>query len=864
MDSQRPRHTPRHSATYQVTAWVRLVAGEMPTQIRVTMQRTVSGSNSFDSIASSSATGVTDAAWVQLSGLYSFGGNDPSALLLYIESSSATASYYVDDFSIVKIADPPGPPSNTNGLVSTFESGATEGWGPRTGVESVTVTSADAHSGANSLLTTNRTAAFRGVAVNVTNIMFNGSRYKVSLWAKLAPGEAPTQLRVSLQRNAGTISTFHQVVGNTNVTSGAWVRLTTTYDVALANSSLILYVESAPNQPSPLSSFYIDDVQITFVPPPTIEPDLPSVFQAYADFFPVGAAVTPLEITGVHADLLKKHFNSITSGNDFKWDATEPAEGTFRFTNADAQVSFAQANNIIVRGHTLLWHNQIPAWVFTDPVTGATMQPSEANKALLTQRLQNHIRGVAGHFVGKLYAWDVVNEVIDENQPDCLRRSTWYNILGPQYLDIAFQTAREVDPNAKLFINEFNSAFGSKRACYFNVVRDLKARGVPVDGVGHQMHNNFEFPPVQGFIDTINMFATLGVLQHVTEMDVNIYSGSANTSIPNYDEIPLDRHVRVGYHYRDYFEAFKKLKDKIQSVTVWGLADDNTWITSSGRVNAPLLFDDQLKKKFAYWGVIDPLQLPGADLSTDVSADSNTALSGHDLSYTITVRNNRDNDQEPFLPTDDDLPADNVSLTDAIPAGTVFKSLSAPAGWSCAKPAAGGAGQVNCTASSLAAGASAQFNLTVTVVCPTPNNTEIVNSATAASTTRDPNTAPNNTASVNVQVSNPPPVISGLSVDKPVLWPPNHMMVPVTLRYSVSDNCDASLKPVITISSNEPVDGTGDGATSPDWEVIDAHHVLLRAERAGNGSGRIYTITLTVTDSAGSSSSSSVTVNVPH
>jgi hypothetical protein len=392
----------------------------------------------------------------------------------------------------------------------------------------------------------------------------------------------------------------------------------------------------------------------------------------------------------------------------------------------------------------------------------------------------------------------------------------------------------------------------------------LKARGVPVDGVGHQMHNNFEFPPVQGFIDTINMFATLGVLQHVTEMDVNIYSGSANTSIPNYDEIPLDRHVRVGYHYRDYFEAFKKLKDKIQSVTIWGLADDNTWLNSSGRINAPLLFDDQLKKKFAYWGVIDPLQLPGADLSTDVSADSNTALSGHDLSYTITVRNNRDNDQEPFLPADDDLPAENVSLTDAIPAGTVFKSLSAPAGWSCATPAAGGAGQVNCTAALLPPGASAQFNLTVTVVCPTPNNMEIVNSATAASTTRDPNTAPNNTGSVNVQVSNPPPVISGLSVDKPVLWPPNHMMVPVALRYSVSDNCDASVKPVITVSSNEPLDGTGDGDTSPDWEVIDANHVLLRAERAGTGSDRIYTITLTVTDSAGSSSSSSVIVRVPH
>src|SRR5262245_46746952 len=501
-------------ATYQVTAWVRLVAGESPTQIRVTMQRTVSNSNNFDTIASSSATGVTDAAWTQLTGLYAFTGNDPTALLLYIESSSATASYYVDDFSIVKLADPPGPPPNTNGLVSTFESGATEGWGPRIGGQSgeiVTVTSADAHSGANSLLTTNRTAAFRGPAVNVTNIMFNGSPYKLSPSANLAPGEFTTQLRVSLQRNAGTISTFHTVVGNTTVTSGAWVRLTTTYDVALANSSLFLYVESEANQSTPLSSFYIDDVQITFVPPQTIEPDLPSVFQAYTEFFPVGAAVIPAEITGVHADLLKKHFNSITSGNDFKWDATEPADGAFRFTNADAQVSFAQANNIIVRGHTLLWHNQIPAWVFTDPVTGVTMQPNEANKALLTQRLQNHIRGVAGHFAGKLYAWDVVNEVIDENQPDCLRRSTWYNIIGPQYLDIAFQTAREVDPNAKLFINEFNSAFGSKRACYFNVVRDLKARGVAVDGVGHQMHKNFEFPPVEGFIDTINMFSKLEV-----------------------------------------------------------------------------------------------------------------------------------------------------------------------------------------------------------------------------------------------------------------------------------------------------------------------------------------------------------------
>jgi endo-1,4-beta-xylanase len=846
-------------ATYQVTASVRLVAGQSPAPITVTMQQTPvgGGGNQFVTVASNA--NVTDGAFVTLTGLYSF-GSDMTGLLLYVESSNATVSYYLDNFSVTLLAPPPGPPPNTAGAASDFEDNTTQGWAPRIGRETLTVTTADAHSGGASLLTTGRQAAFDGPSFNVTNVMFNGSRYRISLWVKLAPGEPSSQLRVSIQRNLGPTTSFHTVIGNTTVTADQWVNLRTNFDLSLANQTITLYVESASGTPS----FYIDDFTITFIPPPSIEPDLPPVFQAYADFFPVGAAVTPLEITGVHADLLKKHFNSITSGNDFKWDATEPAEGTFRFTNADAQVSFAQANNIMVRGHTLLWHNQIPAWVFTDPVTGGVMQPSDANRALLTQRLQNHIRGVAGHFAGKLYAWDVVNEVIDESQPDCLRRSTWYNIIGPQYLDIAFQTARDVDPNAKLFINEFNSTFGAKRTCYFNVVRDLKERGVPVDGVGHQMHNNFEFPPAQGFIDTVNMFDTLGVLQHVTEMDVNIYSGSANTSIANYDEIPLDRHVSVAYHYRDYFEAFKKLRDKIQSVTLWGLADDNTWITTSGRVNAPLLFDDQLKHKLAYVAVMNPLDLPGADLSTSVVAGSNTVVSGRDLSYTITVTNNQDTDQEPLLATDDDLPAQSVSLTDAIPAGTVFKSLSAPAGWSCTTPAVGGAGSVNCTVATLAPGASAQFNLKVKVACPTSHNTEIVNSATVASTTRDPNVAPNNTASASVLVSNPPPVISGLSVDKPALRPPNHKMVPVKLSYNINDNCDPCLVPTITITSNEPVNGTGDGDTSPDWQVIDAHHVMLRAERSGNGTGRIYTITLTVTDSAGSSTSSSVTVSVPH
>jgi endo-1,4-beta-xylanase len=835
------------SATYQVTAWVRLAAGTPATQLKITGFRNLASGSNFDSVASSSATGVTDSAWTQLTGLYAFAGDDPTALIFYIESASATASYYVDDFSVVKIADPPGPPTNTTGLNTSFDDGTTEGWKPRIGDETLTVTPADSHSAPNSLLTTGRTTAFRGPAFDVTNIMFNGSRYKVSLWAKLAPGEQPGQLRVSLQRNAGTLSTFHTVIGNTNVTANAWVRLTTTYDVALANSSLILYVESDTS----LASFYIDDVQITYVPPPVIEQNIPSLKDVLKDDFLIGAGgVTPLEISGVHGDLLKKHFNSMTSGNDMKWDATEPSEGNFVFTNADAQLAFAQSNGIMMRGHTLLWHQQIPAWVFTDPTTGAAMLPTEANKALLIQRLQNHIRGVAGHFAGKLYAWDVVNEVIDESQPDCLRRSPWYNIIGPSFIDIAFQTARQVDPNALLFINEFNSTFDPKRTCYFNLVKDLKTRGIPIDGVGHQLHDNFEFPPVQTLIDTVNQFATLGVQQHVTEMDVNIYSGSANTSIANYDEIPFGRHVKVAYHYRDYFNAFKQLKGKITSVSTWGLADDNTWLNQSGRINAPLLFDPQLLHKLAYTAIVDPLDLPGADLAITQTANANSVLSGGSITYTSTITNNGHD------------AASNVTLLEALPSSTTFQSLTVPASWTCTTPAVGSGGQVNCTVASMDNGATAQFILVIGVPCATANGTQIVNSAAVSSVTLDPNTAPNNTASVAVTVSNPPPSIHNMFLSRYILFPPNKRLEDVFVSYKVSDNCDASITPVITVKSNEPVTAFGD-KTSPDWVVVNSHQVKLRAENNRFDRGpRVYTVTVTAIDSAGGTDSESQQVFV--
>lgn len=845
-------------ATYQVTASVRLAAGEAATTLTATVQQTPAGGGGNQFVAVAQNANVTDAAWVTLTGLYSF-GTEMSGVLFYIEAASATASYYVDNFSITLLAPPPGPPPNTTGIATDFETNTTEGWASRIGVEVVTVTSADQHSGSNSLLTTNRAAAFQGPAIDVTNVMFNGSRYRISLWAKLAPGQPASALRVSLERRLGTVTSFHTVIGNTNVTSDQWVNLRTMFDLSLVNQRLILYVESN----SASSSFYLDDFRIEFVPPPVAEPDIPSVYQNLAEHFRVGAAVYQGDLTGEHAVLLTKHFNSITSENDMKWGTLQPAEGNFNFTNADAQVSFGRANNMHVRGHTLVWHQQTPAWVFND-ASGNPMAPSPENRALLLQRMETHIREVVSHYRDDIYAWDVVNEVIDPSQPDGFRRSQWFNIIGPEFIERAFQIAHEVDPEALLYINDFDTTNVTKRQFLFDLINDLKSRGVPIHGIGHQMHNNIDFPSSQAIIDTINMFDGLGLRNEVTELDVSIYSGSSTTIFDDYSIIPQDLFIRQGYRYGIFFDAFRQLQGKIDSITFWGQADDHTWLTTSGRVNGPLLFDQSLKKKFAYWGVIDPLQLPGADISTSISIDSNTVLSGRSVSYAITVRNNQDLDLDDFLPDDDDLPAADVSMTSVIPAGMVFNSLTVPAGWSCTTPSVGSGGQVNCTIASLDAGASAQFNLSLTTACSTSSGTRIVNSATSVSTTRDPNTAPNNTASASLKVINKSPVISGLRVDKPVLQPPNHRMVDVKLIYDIHDNCDEGLVPVITITSNQPVNGHGDGNTAPDWEAVDAHHVRLRAERTPHcREDRKYTIKLTVTDSAGSSTSRSVVVTVP-
>jgi endo-1,4-beta-xylanase len=243
------------------------------------------------------------------------------------------------------------------------------------------------------------------------------------------------------------------------------------------------------------------------------------------------------------------------------------------------------------------------------------MTPSPENKALLLRRLENHIRAVVAHYKNDVYAWDVVNEAIDPAQRDGLRRSPWFLIAGRDYIDAAFRVAHEVDPEAKLYINDYNTTDLPKRAFLYKLVRDLRGHGVPVDGVGHQMHSTIQAPSARAVVKTIDLFSSLGVDNQITELDVSVYTDETS----RYATIPDELLLRQGSQYRAYFDAFRKLKGKISSVTLWGLADDHTWKKGFPirRLDLPLLFDEQLQTKSAFWAIVDPAHLPMSRAAAD-------------------------------------------------------------------------------------------------------------------------------------------------------------------------------------------------------------------------------------------------------
>lgn len=621
-------------ATYQITGYLRLTSGESAGSANFTIRRSdssCSGGTCYDTIGSYTVA-VSASGWTQIGGTYTASTTE-TGLTLYAQLVGATTaqSFYLDDVVVNEIAGPPGGPQDNSGITTTFEDGGADGWTSRAG-STLTNSTADAHGGAHSLLVTGRTAAYDGPQISVSNKMYNGSTYSISVWVKLAPTATQSDtIRLSLQTTLAGTTSYHTVVGNTPTPQGTWVHLTTsTYNMAYAYDpgAAYLYVESS----SGTQSFFIDDFQLTYIPPAQIQADIPSIYQTLADYFPVGAEIDSTDLTGPHAQLLKKHFNSIVSGNDMKWSSTEAVEGTFTFTAADAQVTFAQSNNLKVRGHNLVWATgqQTPAWVFLEADGRTPLAASNpADVALLTQRIQNHIKNVVQHFGSKTYVWDVVNEPLDASQPDCLAHGPFYQVLGKSYLDVAFQAARLYAPaGTLLYVNDYNTTYANRLACLVGLVQDLRSRGIPIDGVGHESHNHIDGPSASDMVNAVNTIANAfpGIDQQVTELDVSVYRGSDNASNygANGGTVPPALIAEQGWLYEQYFNAFRQLKGKLSAVTIWGMADDNTWLDSFpiNRLDLPLPFDTGLQAKPAYWGIVDPTQLPGYGLAFGIASKS--------------------------------------------------------------------------------------------------------------------------------------------------------------------------------------------------------------------------------------------------
>ncbi len=325
-------------ATYQVSAYVLLAAADStnPTATLSIKTTDCATTGAYGNLSTSGALSST--AWTKVTGTFSFSDlpGPPTSLILYLQSSSPTDSFYIGDVVVSELSPAPLPPSqqDNSGITTTFADGGLDGWSSRSGSSTLTNIAPpvlDPNGDPLSLLTTGRVANYDGPQISVSNKMYVGSEYNISVWVMLQPTDGSSHvINMSLQTTLSGNTSYPSITGYSGVTvpaDGAWHQISVTgYTMSSAydpRRCLSLSADRSRIRQRPEVSFYIDDFQLTYVPPPTIQTDIPSIYQTLSEFFPIGAAVDTTDLSGAHAQLLMKHFNSMTPGNDLKWGSVE-------------------------------------------------------------------------------------------------------------------------------------------------------------------------------------------------------------------------------------------------------------------------------------------------------------------------------------------------------------------------------------------------------------------------------------------------------------------------------------------------------------------------------------------------------------
>ena len=297
----------------------------------------------------------------------------------------------------------------------------------------------------------------------------------------------------------------------------------------------------------------------------------------------VGTAVQSRLLNGQYETVAGREFSYLTAEYEMKWSVHEPSAGFFDFGAGDAIVGYAQSRGQRVKGHTFIWHGATPSWV-------NGLSPADFRDAF-----ERHIRTVASHYRGRVQAWDVVNEAIADDGVS-LRDTVFRQKLGDSYIADAFRIAREADPSARLFYNDYGGeGLSAKSNRIYDLLRELIAAGVPIDGVGLQMHvsaNNR--PPNASIASNMRRLADLGLTVHISEMDVRV------------NGVPGSTQTRLDVQRSAYYDIVKLcvVEPRCEAVTFWGFTDAHTWIDG----DTPLLFDPQYTPKPAYNGVLDALR----------------------------------------------------------------------------------------------------------------------------------------------------------------------------------------------------------------------------------------------------------------
>lgn len=559
--------------------------------------------------------------WTEIKATYTVPA-DATNMVIYVEGATLS-DFYLDD--VVVTGEKVENSDAEDGFYDNFDDGTTMGWQVRGSNTTLALTDAQSYSGDYSIYCDGREQLWNGATCNKTLCLEAGGYYSFGCYVMYDGAEwTDTQgFSINLQYDLEGVEHYYTIYTET-ANKGEWTYVGTECTIPEGATNFYVYVQTAykPDasvQAQDLMGFYVDDVSAERLPDPAIEEDIASLKDVYKDYFRMGCAVASSEFgQGATKDLILKHYNSVTIGNELKPESVLDQSATIAYMNANGgdqtnpQVSLKQAadmlafceeNDLPLRGHVLVWHSQTPDWFFKENFdeSGAWVTPD-----VMDQRLENYIKNVMDAIATQypdlnVYAWDVVNEAASDSgtirpagsNHESSGSSAWVQVYGDQsYIKKAFEFARQYAPaDCKLFYNDYNEyAEGKMNYICTDILQDLVDAGL-IDGMGMQSHISMSNPSIAQYENAIRTYADMGLEIQITELDINIKSNS--------DEDML----ALAERYRQVFEMYKKVKDdgvNLSAVVLWGITDSTSWIGGY-----PLLFDKNYAAKDAFYAVID-------------------------------------------------------------------------------------------------------------------------------------------------------------------------------------------------------------------------------------------------------------------